>query len=94
MENLRWVQMRDDERDALLTRGGTGALSFSTGSDEPPLLLPVSYGYDAESSAVRGLGAVQIPLGDIFERPPEEVTFGYFRLRPETLPGRKAIRTD
>jgi len=38
--------MSEDERDEFLGRGGTGVISFSTAPDEPPFLLPVSYGYD------------------------------------------------
>ncbi|WP_266078094.1 pyridoxamine 5'-phosphate oxidase family protein [Haladaptatus caseinilyticus] len=40
-------QMDDEERDEFLTTGGTGVVSFSTGSDEAPYSRPVSYGYDA-----------------------------------------------
>ena len=47
MQGLRWVQLSDDERDEFLGRGGTGVLSFSRAPDEPPFLVPVSYGYNA-----------------------------------------------
>ncbi|WP_224333485.1 pyridoxamine 5'-phosphate oxidase family protein [Haloprofundus halobius] len=47
-----------------------------------------------ESSAVQGLWAVQIPEVDIFDRPPEEIAFREFRLDPETLTGRKEVKTD
>jgi nitroimidazol reductase NimA-like FMN-containing flavoprotein (pyridoxamine 5'-phosphate oxidase superfamily) len=40
------VQMEDDERDEFLGRSGTGGLSLSTASDDPPHSVPVSYGYD------------------------------------------------
>lgn len=146
MENLRWTGLSVDERNELLSRGGIGALSFSTPVDEPPVLLPVSYGYDAdttsfyfrlafptdsrktgvvdgpvafttyaeteagwrsvvargrleevtdmpyESSAVQGMWAVRIPMVDLFDRPPEDVAFRYFRLRPDSLTGRKEVR--
>ncbi len=38
--------MSKDERDEFLGRGGTGVISFGMGADEPPFLLPISYGYD------------------------------------------------
>lgn len=47
MQGLRWLQMSNDERDEFLGQGGTGVISFSTGSDEPPVSLPISYGYNA-----------------------------------------------
>ncbi len=40
--------MSEAERDEFLGQGGTGVISFSTGVEEPPFLLPVSYGYDGE----------------------------------------------
>ena len=44
---------------------------------------------DYDSSALQGMWRVQIPLVDIFERDPREVTFRYFRLVPDRLTGRK-----
>jgi len=49
MEDVRSVQMNDEERDEFLGRGGTGVISFDTSGDEPPYSLPVSYGYDPET---------------------------------------------
>lgn len=49
MEDVRSVQMSDEERDEFLGRGGTGVVSFDTSDDEPPYSLPISYGYDAET---------------------------------------------
>ena len=43
---------------------------------------------DIGSNAMQGLGRVEIPLLDIFERPDEEVGFRFFRLDPDTLSGR------
>jgi nitroimidazol reductase NimA-like FMN-containing flavoprotein (pyridoxamine 5'-phosphate oxidase superfamily) len=40
------VQMDAEERDEFLGRSGTGVLSLSTTSDDPPHSVPVSYGYD------------------------------------------------
>ena len=52
MQGLRWVQLTDDERDRFLGDGGTGVLSFSTSVDEPPVSLPVSYGYFADAVSI------------------------------------------
>ncbi len=49
MEDVRSVQMNDEERNEFLGRGGTGVVSFDTSGDEPPYSLPISYGYDAET---------------------------------------------
>lgn len=49
MTGLRWVHLDPDERDAFLGEGGTGVLSFGTDSGEPPVSIPVSYGYAAET---------------------------------------------
>lgn len=48
---------------------------------------------DYDSSALQGMWMVEIPIVDIFEREPEELTFRYFRLDPERLSGRKETRT-
>lgn len=45
-----------------------------------------------ESTAVQGMWAVQIPKIDIFDRPPEDVTFRTFRLVPDRITGRKEVR--
>jgi len=52
MQGLRWVQLTDDERDAFLGDGGTGVLSFATNPDEPPVSIPVSYGYFADADSI------------------------------------------
>lgn len=44
---------------------------------------------DYDSSVLQGMWLVEIPLVDIFERDPREVTFRYFRLDPERLTGRE-----
>jgi len=44
------VELDATERDALLGRGGTGVLSFATDEETPPHSIPVSYGYDAETT--------------------------------------------
>ncbi|MFB6178752.1 MAG: pyridoxamine 5'-phosphate oxidase family protein [Halorientalis sp.] len=51
MQGLRWLQMSRAERDAFLGDGGISVLSFSTPRDEPPFLLPVSYGFDRHSDS-------------------------------------------
>ncbi|WP_331233315.1 pyridoxamine 5'-phosphate oxidase family protein [Natronorarus salvus] len=45
--------------------------------------------YDA--TAVQRMWAVRIPVVDVFDRPPEEVTFRSFRLVPERRTGRKEV---
>ena len=52
MQGLRWVQLTDDERDAFLGNGGTGVLSFATPTEEPPVSIPVSYGYFADADSI------------------------------------------
>jgi len=145
MRSPHWVRMTDEEIDDFLGNGGTGVLSFSAGVEESPLSIPVSYGYDAESThfyyrlsllpgsekadhldrpasfvvhrrtdggwrsvvvsgrlesvgespydstAVQRMWAVRIPEIDVFDRPPEEVTFRSFRLIPDRRTGRKEI---
>jgi len=49
MEDVRSVQMSDEELNEFLDRGGTGVISFDTSDGEPPYSLPISYGYDAET---------------------------------------------
>lgn len=51
MADTEPIRLGDEERDELLGTGGTGVLSFSTGVDEPPYTIPVSYGYDAAETA-------------------------------------------
>lgn len=46
-----------------------------------------------ESSALQERWAVTIPFVDVFEEPPETVTFRPFRLDPETLVGRKEVES-
>jgi len=52
MQGLRWVQLTDEERDEFLKTGGTGVLSFATEADEPPVSIPVSYGYFADADSI------------------------------------------
>ncbi|XVH33527.1 pyridoxamine 5'-phosphate oxidase family protein (plasmid) [Haloferacaceae archaeon DSL9] len=47
-----------------------------------------------ESIAVQGLWGVDIPQIDIFERPPEELTYRTFRLVPDRVTGRKQVQSD
>lgn len=148
MQGLRWVQLGSEERNEFLGSGGTGVLSFATESDEPPVSVPVSYGYFAdaesiyfrlsapdssrkhslvsnpvsfvvhgetetgwrsviatgrleevtdaphESTALQGMWAIDIPTIDIFERPPSELPYRIFRLRPEEFSGRKEVETE
>jgi len=52
MQGLRWVQLTDEERDEFLKTGGTGVISFATEADEPPVSIPVSYGYFADADSI------------------------------------------
>lgn len=45
------IEMAEEEVDEFLGTGGTGVISLSTDSDEPPHSVPVSYGYDQEERA-------------------------------------------
>ena len=148
MSGFRWVRMADEELDEFLGTGGTGILSFSTSSAEPPFSRPVSYGYYQDSAhfhyrlavspnntkkeyldrpvsfvvheraegrwqSVIAIGelealddlpyeatarqerwGVDIPWVDIFEDPPEDITFEQFRLVPDELTGRTEITAD
>lgn len=47
MQGLRWLQMSEEEMNEFLGRGGTGVISFSTDLTDPPVSIPVSYGYNA-----------------------------------------------
>jgi nitroimidazol reductase NimA-like FMN-containing flavoprotein (pyridoxamine 5'-phosphate oxidase superfamily) len=46
------VVVDDAERDRLLGNGGVGVLSFTSGEDDPPHSVPVSYGYDASETTL------------------------------------------
>jgi len=46
-----------------------------------------------ESSAVQERWGIDIPFVDIYEEPPEDITFRQFRLVPDELSGRKQITT-
>lgn len=148
MQDPRWLQLSEDEMNEFLGRGGTGVISFATDPDEPPVSIPVSYGYSAdvtrfyyrlsvpqgsrkedlvdnpvsfvthdetdtgwrsvvatgrlsdtadapyESTEIQGMWGIRIPIVDVFERPPREMTFRYFSLDPDTMTGRKEVRTD
>ncbi len=47
-----------------------------------------------ESAALQGMWAVDIPTIDIFERPPSEIPYRTFRLRPDEFSGRKEVGTE
>ncbi|WP_408960073.1 pyridoxamine 5'-phosphate oxidase family protein [Natrinema sp. 74] len=48
MQGLRWLQLTDAEITAFLGRGETRVILFATKPDEPPVSIPVSYGYNAD----------------------------------------------
>ena len=45
------LAMDDEDVDAFLASRDTGVLAFSTGLDEPPHSIPVSFGYDEQDRA-------------------------------------------
>ncbi|MFC3477076.1 pyridoxamine 5'-phosphate oxidase family protein [Halobacterium litoreum] len=45
------------------------------------------------TEALSGLQRVDIPLVDVFEREPRELSFRFFRLRPDDVDGRKESRS-
>lgn len=47
----QWNRMSEEEIDDFLGRGGTGVVAFATEADEPPVAIPVSYGYNADIEA-------------------------------------------
>lgn len=51
MSDAEPKELDEDERDARLSNGGTGVISFSESSVDPPHSIPVSYGYDATETA-------------------------------------------
>ena len=71
-------EMSEDERDAFLGAGGTGVLSLSGESDEPPHSVPVSYGYDSSTGAFYFRLAVRpdSEKGELVDRPATFVTYG------------------
>lgn len=47
-----------------------------------------------DSEVVEGMRRVEIPLVDVFERHPREVEFGFFRLDPDDISGKRETRTE
>ncbi len=79
MGDIESVRMDDEERDEFLTSGGTGVISFPTGTDASPYSVPVSYGYDATDvhfyfRLAVGQGAER---DEIIDRPMTFVTYDY-----------------
>jgi nitroimidazol reductase NimA-like FMN-containing flavoprotein (pyridoxamine 5'-phosphate oxidase superfamily) len=46
------------------------------------------------TETLAGLDRVDIPLVDIFGKPPADVTFGFYRLVPDSLTGREESPTE
>ncbi|RXK49001.1 pyridoxamine 5'-phosphate oxidase family protein [Halorientalis pallida] len=78
MQGLRWTSLTDGEIETFLGRGGVGALSFATGSDRPPVLRPVSYGYNAATGNL--FFKLSVPSGAekraVLDNPVAFTTFG------------------
>jgi len=70
--------LTDEERDAMLGNGGTGVVSLSTGEDDPPHAVPVSYGYDPTASVFyfRLAAGPDSEKGDLDGRAATFVTYG------------------
>ncbi|MFW6382950.1 MAG: pyridoxamine 5'-phosphate oxidase family protein [Haloferacaceae archaeon] len=77
MHNLRWLQLSEDERNEFLGAGGTGIISFTTPADEPPVTVPVSYGYyaDAETFYFRLAITDESEKATVVDNPVSFVTF-------------------
>lgn len=77
MAGLRWTNLTEAERNDLLGTGGTGVLSFLTGTDEPPASLPVSYGFYADDEAFYFRLSFPQETGkdDVIENPVSFVTY-------------------
>lgn len=71
--------MTEDECDELLEQVTSGVLSLTTGSDEPPHSLPVSFGYDAVASTFyfRIADHPESQKGDLGGRPVSFVTYDH-----------------
>lgn len=72
------ITLPAEERDAFLGTGGVGVLSFSTGGNEPPHAVPVSYGYDTSEETFYFRLAVGPDTGKetVEDRPVTFVTYG------------------
>lgn len=77
MHGLRWLQLPPDELNAFLGDGGTGTLSFSTPADEPPVTVPVSYGYYADARTLYFRLAItdESEKATVVDRPVSFVTY-------------------
>ncbi|WP_254529298.1 pyridoxamine 5'-phosphate oxidase family protein [Natrinema gelatinilyticum] len=77
MQGLRWLQMTEEEIGEFLGRGGTGVISFTPEPGDPPVSIPVSYGFNEEEqlfyyqlSFPRGSGK-----GELIDKPVSFVVF-------------------
>ncbi len=78
MQGLRWLQLTDEEIADFLGRGGTGIISFAAEPDEPPVSIPISYGYNADEQVF--YYQLSFPResrkGDLIDRPVSFVAYG------------------
>ncbi|WP_458188213.1 pyridoxamine 5'-phosphate oxidase family protein [Haladaptatus sp. NG-WS-4] len=49
---------------------------------------------DVDSDVTQGMRHVEIPLVEVFDRSPREVSFSFFHLDPDDVTSRKEARTD
>ncbi|QLG50831.1 pyridoxamine 5'-phosphate oxidase family protein [Natrinema halophilum] len=77
MQGLRWLQMTDEEMAEFLGRGGTGVISFAQDPSDPPVSIPVSYGFNQDEQ----LFYYQLSFprdsrkGELVEKPVSFVTY-------------------
>ncbi|TQQ78894.1 pyridoxamine 5'-phosphate oxidase family protein [Halonotius roseus] len=72
---------RDEDADGYVSVVAQGTLESTTRSD-------------IATEALAGFEGVTIPFVDIFGQPPADVSFSFYRLVPETLTGRKEVKTE
>lgn len=72
------IELSETERDRFLGNGGTGVLGFTTGRDDPPYSIPVSYGYDATETTFYFRLVVDGDSGkrEFLDRPVSFVVYG------------------
>lgn len=88
------VEMDRDSIEQFLGTGGTGVISLSTSSEDPPHAVPVSYGYDRENGDLYFRLAVgaDSEKGNLDGRPVAFVTYGTDDDRWQSVVARGRLR--